>query len=203
MRIRITEAVRPLASAVARAPQSAALSDYDLDGRERRPRPLVPAAVLVPIVEHRQGPTVLLTQRTGHLHDHPGQISFPGGRIESRDRGPVAAALRETEEEVGLTAESIEVVGFLDDYETVTRYLITPVVAFVRPGFQLTLDTFEVAEAFEVPLDFLLDPGNHQIHGAQRNGERRRYYVIEYGEHYIWGATAGMLMDLYRRIVRS
>jgi len=201
MRIRITDTVRPLASTPPRAPQVAPLSDYDLNGPPgRRPRPLTPAAVLVPIVEHRQGATVLLTQRTEHLHDHAGQVSFPGGRIEPRDEGPVAAALRETREEIGLAAQSIEVVGFLNDYETVTGYLVTPVVGFVRPGFRLTLDTFEVANAFEVPLDFLLDPRNHQVHSRRRNGEERRYYAIEYRERYIWGATAGMLMDLYRRI---
>ena len=201
MRTRITDAVRPLTSSAPRVPRAATLSDYDLNSPpSHRPRPLTPAAVLVPIVEHRQGASVLLTRRTEHLHDHAGQVSFPGGRIEPRDQDPLEAALRETREEVGLSAEFINAVGYLDDYETVTGYLVTPVVAFVRPGFRLALDRFEVADAFEVPLDFLLDPGNHRIHSRPRNGVERRYYVFEYGERYIWGATAGILMDLYRRV---
>lgn len=179
---------------------AARLSDHDLNAPPECPRKLRPAAVLVPLVEHPEGLSVLLTQRTDHLHDHAGQISFPGGRVEPRDNGVVDAALRETAEEIGLTGEYIDVVGFLDNYETVTGYLITPVVGFVKPGFKLTIDAFEVADAFEVPLRFVLNPENHQIHKRMRHGSVRRYYVFEYEDHYIWGATAGMLMNLYRRI---
>ena len=179
---------------------SARFSDHDLNTQPDTPQRLRPAAVLVPLVEHPQGMSVLFTKRTDHLHDHAGQISFPGGRVEPQDSGVIDAALRETAEEIGLGGEYIDVVGFLDDYETVTGYLITPVVGFVRPGFNLTIDTFEVADAFEVPLDFLLNPENHQIHMRLRHGAERRYYVFEYGDRYIWGATAGMLMNLYRRV---
>ena len=183
----------------ARAPYS----DYDLDGVARATRTLTAAAVLVPLVDHDDGLSVLLTQRTDHLHDHAGQISFPGGRLEAADAGPVAAALRETEEEVGLASSHIEVVGYLDDYETITGYLVTPVVGFVTPGYRLVLDSFEVAAAFEVPLGYILDPANHQTRNVVRHGVRRRYYVVEYRHRYIWGATAGMLMDLYRRILQT
>ena len=175
-------------------------SDHDLNAPPAEPRNLRPAAVLVPLVDRPQGLNVLLTQRTDHLHDHAGQISFPGGRVEPRDKGVIDAALRETEEEIGLSESFIEVVGFLDEYETVTGYLITPVVGFVRPGFTLTIDEFEVADAFEVPLEFLLNPENQQIHMRERHGRERRYYVFEYENRYIWGATAGMLMNLYRRV---
>jgi 8-oxo-dGTP pyrophosphatase MutT (NUDIX family) len=175
-------------------------SDHDLNVPPKTPRKLRQAAVLVPLVEHPEGLSVLLTQRTDHLHDHAGQISFPGGRVEPQDNGVIEAALRETEEEIGLSGKFIDVVGYLDNYETVTGYLITPVVAFVTPGFSLAIDDFEVADAFEVPLDFLLNPQNHQIHMGIRRGLKRRYYVFEYQNRYIWGATAGMLMNLYRRI---
>ncbi len=178
----------------------ARFSDHDLNLPPETPRSLRQAAVLVPLVDRPEGLSVLLTQRTDHLHDHAGQISFPGGRVEPRDKGVIHAALRETEEEIGLSDDFIDVVGYLDNYETVTGYLITPVVGFVKPGFTLKIDEFEVADAFEVPLEFLLDPGNHQIHMRMRHGSRRRYYVFEYESRYIWGATAGMLMNLYRRI---
>lgn len=175
-------------------------SDFDLNRAPGEEAALRPAAVLVPLVDREDGLTVLLTQRTDHLHHHAGQICFPGGRLEADDDGLVGAALREAREEIGLEPAHVEPVGLLDDYETVTGFLVTPVVAFVEPRFELELDTFEVAEAFEVPLAFLLDPGNHQIHSRMRHSERRRYYVFEYGERYIWGATAGMLMNLYRRL---
>lgn len=179
---------------------SGRFSDHDLNTPPVLPRPLRPAAVLVPLVEHPGGLTILLTQRTEHLHDHAGQISFPGGRVEPDDAGIIDTALRETREEIGLTPEYIDVVGYLDTYETVTGFLITPVVSFVTPGFRLRFDQFEVADAFEVPLDFILDPGNHQIHSRMRHGAERRYHVFEYRDRYIWGATAGMLMSLYRRL---
>ena len=160
---------------------------------------LRPAAVLVPLVEREGGLTVLLTQRTNHLNHHAGQVSFPGGRVEEHDRGPVDTALRETEEEIGLRRDYVEVAGYLDGYETGTGFHITPVVGFVRSGFTLKLDAFEVAEAFEVPLEFIFDPANHQRHQRVHNGRERRYFAMPYGEFYIWGATAGMLMNLYRR----
>jgi 8-oxo-dGTP pyrophosphatase MutT (NUDIX family) len=175
-------------------------SDFDLNGPAAVPARLRPAAVLVPLVLRDEGLTVLLTQRTDHLHHHAGQISFPGGRVEAHDGGPLAAALRETEEEIGLEPRWVQPLGLLDDYETVTGFLVTPVVSVVKVGFRLQLDEFEVADAFEVPMGFLMDPANHQVHSRIRHGERRYYYVFEYSERYIWGATAGMLMNLYRRL---
>ncbi len=157
---------------------------------------LVPAAVLVPIIEHRSGPTVLLTLRTGHLRDHAGQISFPGGRIEPADTSHEAAALREAEEEIGLAPEWVELVGRLDTYRTRTGFEITPVVGLVRPGFPVRLDDFEVAEIFEVPLTFVLDRGNYERRNREFGGRMREFYVLPYGAHYIWGATAGMLVNL-------
>ena len=158
------------------------------------------AAVLVPLVAGEHGYSVLLTQRTEHLNHHAGQICFPGGRVDANDEDHLATALRETWEEVGLQAQDLEPLGLLDDYETGTNFLVTPVVALVRPGFTLTLEEFEVANVFEVPLNFLFDNRNHQIQSRMRNGERRHYYVFEYEERYIWGATAGMLMNFYRRV---
>jgi 8-oxo-dGTP pyrophosphatase MutT (NUDIX family) len=145
------------------------------------------------------GLQVLLTQRTDHLHDHAGQVSFPGGRREQHDASSVETALRETREEIGLAEEFIEVVGLLDDYETGTGFRVTPVVSFVNEGFTLALDSFEVADVFEVPLDYLFDPANHQTRSREFAGRRRKYYVFEYQDRVIWGATAGMLMNLYRR----
>ncbi len=175
-------------------------SDYDLNPAPRAKHPLTAAAVLVPLVTRSDGYTVLLTQRTDHLHDHAGQISFPGGRAEDHDRSPIATALREATEEIGLDAEFVEVRGLLDYYETVTGYLVVPVVGIVSTGFELILDDFEVAEAFEVPLDFLLEPANRQRHRRMLRGKERRYYVYEYEDRYIWGATAGILTNLARRI---
>ena len=158
---------------------------------------LVPAAVLVPIVDHEPGPTVLLTLRTGHLRDHAGQISFPGGRIEPADASHEAAALREAEEEIGLAPEWVELVGRLDTYRTRTGFEITPVVGLVRPGFPVRLDDFEVAEVFEVPLSFVLDRSNHERSSREFAGLKREFYVLPYGARYIWGATAGMLVNLH------
>ncbi len=198
---RIRACLRPLdAPAGVDARERPRHSDFDLNGPADLPARLRPAAVLVPLVAHAHGFSVLLTQRTDHLQHHAGQVSFPGGRVEADDGGPLGAALREAEEEIGLAPARVEPVGMLDDYETVTRFLVTPVVGIVTPGFRLTLDAYEVADAFEVPLDFLLDDRNHQIHSRMRNGQRRRYYVFEYGDRYIWGATAGMLMNFYRRL---
>lgn len=155
------------------------------------------AAVLVPLVQREGGPRVMLTRRTDHLHHHAGQISFPGGRLEDGDDGPVACALRETVEETGLDPRHVTVVGLLDDYVTVTGFRVTPVVGLVQPPFTLSPDPFEVAEVFEVPLAFLLDPVNHQKVARTVNGKPRPYYAIPYESYYIWGATAGMLMNLY------
>lgn len=173
----------------------------DLRGLIAPKRELIPAAVLIPLVERQGGLTVLLTRRSEHLNDHAGQISFPGGRHEAVDSSPVETALRETEEEVGLSRGFIEVIANLDVYETSTGFAVTPVVGFVRDGFTLELDEFEVAEAFEVPLDFIFDPANHQRQSRIWKGAERRFYVIPYGRRHIWGATAGMLVNLYRTVI--
>ena len=163
-------------------------------------QPLTPAAVLFPIVLRDGGQTVLLTQRTAHLRDHAGQISFPGGRVEAEDLSPSHTALRETEEEIGLPRERIEILGFLPEYRTGTGFRVTPVVALVQPPFELQPDPFEVAEVFEVPLSFLLDPANHQQHSLHYRGALRHYFAMPYGDYFIWGATAGMIRSLSERL---
>lgn len=157
-----------------------------------------PAAVLVPLVARGQVPTVLLTRRTDHLHHHPGQISFPGGRVEEADTSPIDTALRETEEEIGLDRRHIELIGTLPDYLTGTGFRVTPVVGLVTPPFELTLDAFEVAEAFEVPLSHFLDPANHEQHSIVHEGRVRQFHAMPYQGYFIWGATAGIIMSLYR-----
>ena len=157
---------------------------------------LIPAAVLVPIVDRRGDPTVLLTRRTEHLKDHAGQISFPGGRVDPGDADAEAAALREASEEVGLDASAVRLVGRLDTYVTRTGFEVTPVVGLVSPPFALRLDDFEVAEAFEVPLAFILDHGSRRTHSRVYDGRQRFFYAYPYGDHFIWGATAGMLSNL-------
>jgi 8-oxo-dGTP pyrophosphatase MutT (NUDIX family) len=164
-------------------------------------RPIRPAAVLVPVVDHAQ-PTVLLTQRAQHLPNHPGQISFPGGKIEASDQTPLVAALRETEEEIGLDRKTVTPLGYLDLYMTTLGYRIVPVIARVKPGFSLTLNTAEVDATFEVPLAFLMDQANVQRHSRDWQGLTRHYYAITFGEHYIWGVTAGILRNMYDRIYR-
>lgn len=159
-------------------------------------RKLIQAAVLVPLVDRPEGMTVLLTRRTDHLHDHAGQISFPGGRVDPEDADATAAALRETEEETGLARAHIDLIGQLDIYVTRTGFEVTPVVGLVRPGFTLSPDTFEVAEVFEVPLAFFLDPANRRMESREWQGRRRYFYVYPYDNYYIWGATAGMLNNL-------
>ena len=161
---------------------------------------LIPASVLVPIVLREAGLTVLLTRRTAHLTTQSGQISFPGGRAEALDPGPEHTALRETREEIGLGAERIEVLGRLGDYHTGTGYRITPVVGLVMPPFELNPDAREVDEVFEVPLGFVLDPGNHQRHAREFRGQIRHFFAIAWHDYYIWGATAGMLVNLHRRL---
>lgn len=161
---------------------------------------LLPAAILFPIVLRGGEPTVLLTQRTAHLKDHPGQISFPGGRCEAVDASPADTALRETVEEIGLSPVHVEIIGYLPEYRTATGFRVTPVVALVTPPFDLQLDAFEVAEAFEVPLSFLMDSANHQQHSLHYRGKLRHYYAMPYGDYFIWGATAGIIMSLYRAL---
>lgn len=162
-------------------------------------RPIRPAAVLVAVIDHPE-PTVLLTQRAQHLPDHPGQISFPGGKIEKTDSDPLTAALREAEEEIGLAREAVEPLGYLDLYMTTLGYRIVPVIARVQPGFRLTLNTGEVDAAFEVPLAFLMDQANVQRHARDWQGMTRHYYAITFGERYIWGVTAGILRNMHDRI---
>ena len=162
--------------------------------------PLTPAAVLFPIVLRDSGATVLLTQRTAHLRDHAGQISFPGGRVELDDLSPTHTALRETEEEIGLAREHIEIIGFLPEYRTGTGFRVIPVVALVTPPFDLLPDPFEVAEVFEVPLEFLLDPDNHKPHSLHYRGALRHFFAMSYGDYFIWGATAGMIRSLTERL---
>ena len=168
-------------------------------GARRRPDATL-AAVLFPVVLREEGLSVLLTQRTAHLRDHPGQVSFPGGRVEAEDGGPAETALRETEEEIGLSRHHIEVVGYLPDYFTGTGFRVTPVVAWVQPPFALKLDAFEVAEVFEVPLNFLLDQGNHERMAIHTGGIRRRFFSMPYQNRFIWGATAGMIRLLHDRM---
>jgi 8-oxo-dGTP pyrophosphatase MutT (NUDIX family) len=159
-----------------------------------------PAAVLVPVVNRPEGLTLLLTQRSADLPDHPGQISFPGGRVEADDATLAHAALRETAEEVGLAAERIEILGQLATYETVTGYVVTPVVGWVEPPFTLTADPVEVADVFEVPLAFVLDPANQQRQFRMQGELRRDFWAIPWRDRYIWGATAAMLLILDRTL---
>jgi 8-oxo-dGTP pyrophosphatase MutT (NUDIX family) len=176
--------------------------DHDLDPMAAAIaalRPIRPAAVLVPVVA-RDEPMVLLTQRTAHLKDHAGQISFPGGKIDATDATPMAAALREADEEIGLAADRIEPIGYLDLYLTTFGFRIVPLVACVTPEFSLALNREEVDDAFEVPLAFLMAPENHQRKSREWNGLTRHFYEMPYGERYIWGATAGILRNLYERI---
>src|ERR1700759_4099649 len=164
-----------------------------------REQPIRPAAVLIAVVDHAQ-PTVLLTQRSAHLNDHAGQISFPGGKIDPGDASPMDAALREAEEEVGLDRSFVDPIGYLDVYGTSFGFRILPTLARVKPGFQLTINQGEVDDAFEVPLSFLMNPANHQLHAKEFRGMERTYYAMPFAERYIWGATAGILRSLYEPI---
>jgi 8-oxo-dGTP pyrophosphatase MutT (NUDIX family) len=161
---------------------------------------LTPASVLFPIVLRQSGPSVLLTQRTAHLKDHPGQISFPGGRVEPADASPAASALREAQEEIGLAARHVEILGYLPEYRTGTGFRVTPVVAVVKPPFDLRPEPGEVAEIFEVPFSFLMDSANHQQHSQHYRGKLRHYFAMPYGEYFIWGATAGIIVTLARAL---
>ena len=155
------------------------------------------AAVLIPLLLQPNGLSVLLTQRTTHLRDHGGQISFPGGRMDPEDAGPNETALRESEEEIGLERERVEIIGQLPEYLTVSGYSVTPIIGLVKPQAEYVLDEFEVADIFEVPLSFLMDPANHQVRVWQSEQGSRRFYSIPYEGRFIWGATAGMLRNLY------
>lgn len=157
--------------------------------------PRTPAAVLVGVVERPDGPTVLLTQRTEHLKDHAGQISFPGGRVEPHDHSIEATALREAEEEVGLEPARVEVLGALAPYDTITGFRIHPVVGWIAPPFEIRPDRYEVADVFEVPLHFVIDPANHRRQSYRRGALTRAYYVLPYRGRFIWGATAGILVN--------
>jgi 8-oxo-dGTP pyrophosphatase MutT (NUDIX family) len=194
----------PAAAPEAATGRHAGPSDFDLNpgaAPVAAPEPK-PAAVLVAAVA-RPELTLLLTQRTEHLPAHAGQIAFPGGKVEPADSGPLATALREAREEIGLDAGMVEPLGYLDSYLTGTGYRITPVVALVDPGFTPTLDRNEVADAFEVPLAFLMDAANHQRHVRSIGGRERHFHAIPFGERFIWGATAGMLRNLYERLFAS
>lgn len=177
-----------------------AFAVYGDDGTGRVEAALTAAAVLVPIVQHSSGLTVIFTQRTAHLKAHSGQVSFPGGRAEPRDPTPEFTALREAQEEIGLAMERVEVVARLPDYLTRTGFRVTPVVGLLEPPLVLKPDPREVEEIFEVPLAFLLDPRNHQRRTREFQGRAVGYYAMEFGGRTIWGATAGMLVNLYRHL---
>lgn len=176
-------------------------SDFDLNPQYRPgPRALTPAAVLVGLVERPQGLSVLLTQRTADMPTHAGQVAFPGGRVQPEDVDAAAAALREAQEEVGLAPDLVRVVGGFDAYETVTGYAVSPIVAFVDPAFTPRPDPREVADVFETPFAWLMDPANHQRHERAWQGGARSYYAMPFEGRYIWGATAGMIRALWRRL---
>lgn len=184
-------------------------SDFDLNpelataGRTQEARVAArPAAVLIPAIA-RATVSLLFTQRTAHLAAHAGQIAFPGGKTEPCDAGPLATALREAQEEIGLDPSLVAPLGTLDRYLTGTGYWITPVIALVDPALTLTLDANEVADTFEVPLPFLMDPGNYQRHTRTIGGHDRHFYAVPFGERFIWGATAGILRNMQQRLFAS
>lgn len=163
---------------------------------DESPRPGVPAAVLVGLIARPEGPTIILTERTLHLKNHPAEVSFPGGRIEPEDDGPEAAALREAQEEIGLDPSKVELLGCLPPYMTVTDFCVSPVVGWIEPPVTFVLDRREVADVFELPLSFALDPANHRQESTFWQGADHAYFVLPYPGHRIWGATAGMLVTL-------
>ena len=178
-----------------------AASVYGDDGAlERQAAGVTPAAVLVPVIDHAGAPSVLFTRRTVHLKAHSGQISFPGGRAEPSDPSAEFTALREAEEEIGLPPQQVEVIATLPEYFTRTGFRVTPVVGVVKPPLELVPDAREVDEVFEVPLAFLLDARNHRRASREIGGRRAHYYEIEHNGRVIWGATAGMIVNLYRMV---
>jgi len=181
-----------------RAPPAYAV--YGDDGTEGREAASTPAAVLIPLITHAEALSVLFTQRTAHLKNHSGQVSFPGGRAEPGDASAEFTALRETEEEIGLAMQRVEVLARLPDYRTRTGFRVTPVIGLVAPPLELAPDPREVAEVFEVPLAFLMDERNRQRRTREFQGQQVGYYVFEYGERVIWGATAGILVNLNRML---
>lgn len=194
---RLSAALRPLDASV-----PGPCNVEELEGLLPADTPLRPAAVLIGLVPRTHGWQVLLTKRTQHLPQHGGQISFPGGRIEPGDRDAVAGALRETHEELGIEPSLVRPLGLLDVYGTISAFAVTPVVGLLAPGLAITPDAREVDEVFEVPLNFLLDRRNLKREERQFRGRLRGYYVFPYGERYIWGATAGMLVNLLERLDR-
>ncbi len=180
-------------------------SDFDLNPDYCEDLSIAPraAAVLIAIINHDKGAQVLLTRRPENMTSHPGQVAFPGGKVEKSDDSIEAAALREAHEEVGLDPSVVDIIGYLDTYQTSSGFRITPVVGLVPSSYQLVLDRREVDEAFEVPLQFLMTAENHQKHSRIWQGKNRAYYAMPYGDRFIWGATAGMLKNFYDRIYRD
>jgi len=181
-----------------------ALASPQWQGRSEQalvePDNAIQAAVLVPLINRNSGITVLFTQRTTHLAEHAGQISFPGGRVEEGDASMQDTALREAEEEIGLPRSQVDILGMLPDYYIATGFRVTPVVGLIEAPFPVTLDNFEVAEIFEVPLQFFLNPANHEQHSTNSHGRSRQYYAMPYQGRFIWGATAGILYNLYQAL---
>lgn len=182
--------------------EGAPSSDFDLNRDVDLPpnRRLRDAAVLVGVIEGARGTEVVLTKRSSRLLHHPGQIAFPGGKVDGTDGGPVAAALREAQEEVGLPAGQVEVLGTLPTHETVTGFSVTPVLAWIRNEFEAVPEAGEVAEVFRAPLDHVTDPARFQVQSRRWRGQRRHYYVVPWGPYYIWGATARILRALADRM---
>ncbi|MHA6289368.1 NUDIX hydrolase [Maricaulis sp. CAU 1757] len=198
---RLVERLRSCLDPIDLAPEPPLFGDGDLDGISRPTgRALRHAAVVAPLVLGGAGPRLVLTERAGHLNRHAGQIAFPGGRVDEADAGPAAAALRELEEELGIGAGHVELLGRFDSYETVTGFHVTPFVGILRPGYRIVPDANEVADVFEAPFDFLMDAANHQRHSRVFQGQVRQYYAMPWQGRYIWGATAGMLKSLHDRL---